>query len=287
VVEILGDSCRLSAPVKSADGCAVDADCAPSVPCHATACLNVANAQLPDANTVCTEDLVCDSADTNSCGCYQGVCTLLPGPLPDLTGTRISADKPIQVIAGHQCANVPGNVVACDHLEESLFPYETLSTSAFVAAPLIPDATSNPKVQMVRILATQPNTFVQFDPSSVQSSLTLTEAGDFLEIGPLATDFFVSASQPIGSLCGSTEYITFFKSHKTAGINLFVKYCLGLFKAEPRRTFDFKRLPVDRIGKIKNTHLATISIPAGKAIAPGGGVGLPGSNLFSTATPLL
>src|SRR5262249_21887142 len=45
----------------------------------------------------------------------------------DLTGTSITADRPVQVIGGHYCTYIPLNTAACDHLEESMFPIETLS----------------------------------------------------------------------------------------------------------------------------------------------------------------
>jgi hypothetical protein len=44
----------------------------------------------------------------------------------DLSGTLIKATNPIQVITGIACAYVPGDKPACDHLEESLLPVETL-----------------------------------------------------------------------------------------------------------------------------------------------------------------
>ena len=40
----------------------------------------------------------------------------------DLTGTRISASQPLQVIGGHDCGFVPFDEYACDHLESSLLP---------------------------------------------------------------------------------------------------------------------------------------------------------------------
>jgi hypothetical protein len=35
----------------------------------------------------------------------------------DLTGTIVGADRPVQVIGGHYCTNIPLNIAACDHLE--------------------------------------------------------------------------------------------------------------------------------------------------------------------------
>jgi hypothetical protein len=51
-----------------------------------------------------------------------GYCNL--GPQYDLTGTVVTADKPVAVYAGHDCTFVPYNRWACDHLEEQMFPVQ-------------------------------------------------------------------------------------------------------------------------------------------------------------------
>ena len=56
----------------------------------------------------------------------------------DLTGTEIRASGPVALIGGHDCAFVPFDRWACDHLEESIFPVEALGAEVVVAntAPL-------------------------------------------------------------------------------------------------------------------------------------------------------
>ena len=71
-------ACRLSAPVSSDDACSKDADCAPSVPCHARACVAVSKAVARTPDTVCSMNIDCSSADVNPCTCYQGRCALVP-----------------------------------------------------------------------------------------------------------------------------------------------------------------------------------------------------------------
>lgn len=58
------------------------------------------------------------------------------GPSPaDLSGTLISATKPIAVYGSHQCANIPQGSVACDHIVEQL-PPTTAWGKNFVSMPL-------------------------------------------------------------------------------------------------------------------------------------------------------
>jgi hypothetical protein len=71
-------ACRLPAPVSSDDACSKDADCAPSSPCHARACVAVGKATPRTPDTVCTMNIDCQSADVNPCSCYEGRCALVP-----------------------------------------------------------------------------------------------------------------------------------------------------------------------------------------------------------------
>jgi len=120
----------------------------------------------------------------------------LSSTLADLTGSTVVADKPVQVISGHYCAYVPTNVAACDHLEESMFPVETLSTRYIVTAPAVPPL-PNGKEQIVRIVATQPNTNLTFDPPQSGVDTTIANAGGFVEIARQVSDFAVTADHKI------------------------------------------------------------------------------------------
>lgn len=55
----------------------------------------------------------------------------------DLTGTIVTADKPVAVFGSNPCLNVPLGRAACDHVEEQLFPFATWGKN-FVAAPSMP-----------------------------------------------------------------------------------------------------------------------------------------------------
>jgi hypothetical protein len=118
-----------------------------------------------------------------------------PSPI-DLTGTRITSDKPIQVISGHQCTFVPHNVGYCDHLEESMLPFDTLASEYIVTTPLVQPLGGNAfaKDRFVRIVATTDATTLAYDPPQPGAPAAIANAGDYVEIGPTSADFSVSAN---------------------------------------------------------------------------------------------
>jgi hypothetical protein len=110
----------------------------------------------------------------------------------DLTGTRVEADQPVQVIGGHYCTETIG--MACDHMEESMLPVEALGTRYIVSAPeaaphydfWLEEFTIGERY--LRIVATEPDTTITYDPPTfrlapAQTPPTyLAEAGDVGQI---------------------------------------------------------------------------------------------------------
>ncbi|RMG99841.1 MAG: hypothetical protein D6705_01950, partial [Deltaproteobacteria bacterium] len=114
----------------------------------------------------------------------------------DVTGTRVEADKPVQVIGGHECTDVPLNIVACDHLEESIIPLDALAKEYFVVPPIHPDNPGAEKAQIVRVVATEANTTLTFEPDQPVAK-NLANPGDYLEIGMSTAAYKVSADKKI------------------------------------------------------------------------------------------
>ncbi len=112
----------------------------------------------------------------------------------DLTGSRVSATKPVEVIGGHHCTQIPIGYTACDHVEESNFPMETLADRYLVTPPQLGSA---PRVEMIRIVGTAANTTVTLDPASVGGPYNLANAGDFVELPLKNQNFEVHADQKI------------------------------------------------------------------------------------------
>ena len=114
----------------------------------------------------------------------------------DLTGTIVTADKPVQVLGGHECTQVPIGVTACDHLEESMFPIEALAKEYIVVPPVQVPNDAAEKAVIVRIVASEANTTLTFEPDQPANKL-LANAGDFVEIPPSIARYLVKADKKI------------------------------------------------------------------------------------------
>jgi hypothetical protein len=120
------------------------------------------------------------------------------GPDYDLTGSHITADKPISVLGGHDCTFVPYSEFACDHIEESMFPVEALGQDILISAPQAVASigvSSTPDYMFVRVLSATDGNDITFTPS-VNPPVTL-DAGEWIEIGPVNQDFRVQAENKI------------------------------------------------------------------------------------------
>jgi len=112
----------------------------------------------------------------------------------DLSGSLITAnaDHPIQVVTGMPCRNVPNAASACDHIEESIFPAETLGKEYVVTVPAGPNGGKAPG-QWVRIIGNIDGTTLTFDPPINGGTATIN-AASVLDLGIQAQDFKVSGN---------------------------------------------------------------------------------------------
>jgi hypothetical protein len=114
----------------------------------------------------------------------------------DLTGSLVEADKRVEVLGGHECANVPldascGSLFCCcDHLEDQMFPVDTWGKH-YVVAHLFPRGQAQ---DTIRVLAAMPNTSVTVTGASVTVP-TLNE-GQFFDFR-ITSDVEVSSEEPI------------------------------------------------------------------------------------------
>jgi hypothetical protein len=115
----------------------------------------------------------------------------------DLTGTVVSADKPIQVFGGHRCIYVPNATPYCDHIEETMPPVLTLAKEFLVTAPWLPNPGNVVTARMVRVIAVDGATNVAYDPAQGGAPTFLANTGDWFEIASTSADFQITADKRI------------------------------------------------------------------------------------------
>ncbi len=125
----------------------------------------------------------------------DGTQSCLDRTLGDLTGTLISADRPLAGFAGHVCTFVPFDRYACDHLEEMMFPLETWGRQAVMTAVHRPGAAGDLLAPtMYRVVSAADDNLVTFTPDvSPPVTLDAGEMAEFLGEG----DFLVDGSGPL------------------------------------------------------------------------------------------
>ena len=118
-------------------------------------------------------------------------------PGTDVSGTMVEATHPVQVIAGHGCANIPApETQACDHVEEVMFPIETLGREYLVVVPATPSGPNPDAQQTIRIAAIKENTEIVFEPA-VNDSVVLGPKDPPLELRYVRDNVHIKASKPV------------------------------------------------------------------------------------------
>jgi hypothetical protein len=130
----------------------------------------------------------------------------------DISGTIVRADQPVVAYGGHGCTFIPQNKKACDHLESSMFPVQSLGTDYVVTMP----ATPHGEHQWVRIMAFYPNTKVAFDPPVSGTNGGVLGTGDILELPDVSAPFAIHANGRI--LVGQYELGEFSTLPDDAGV---------------------------------------------------------------------
>ncbi len=111
----------------------------------------------------------------------------------DLTGSSVSADKPVAVFGGHACAQVPVGQTYCDTLIEQMIPTDRLSSSYALVASR--GAEISPlQSDLVRVVATATGTQVTLDGAVVAT----LNAGEVYEFSLAAgTGASLETSEPV------------------------------------------------------------------------------------------
>jgi len=108
----------------------------------------------------------------------------------DLSGSLVAADKPVQVIAGVPCIQTPIGTQACDHIEESVFPAETLGKEYIVTPPTTPKGGS--VGHSVRIYGNRDGTKLTYAPTKPSGAPDVINAGQVVTLASVNANFKVT-----------------------------------------------------------------------------------------------
>jgi hypothetical protein len=132
------------------------------------------------------------------------VVELIGTPTSDFSGSLVQSSKPVQVLTGLPCVNVPNGNPYCDHVEESVFPAETLGQRYFVTVPTGPRNT--PVGHVVRIVGNVDGTALSYPSGAPAGAPTTIGAGQVVDLGVVSQDFeivgdkeFIVATFQLGS----------------------------------------------------------------------------------------
>jgi hypothetical protein len=126
------------------------------------------------------------------------------------SGARVVASAPVQAIVANKCTQLPLGIQACDHLEETLLPAETMGRRYVVAVPSSPEG----RVfgHRVRFIGNVAGTVLTYKPARPPGCPETLQAGELVEcVGEIPTytsyedqrkahivtsDFVVEANEP-------------------------------------------------------------------------------------------
>jgi len=106
----------------------------------------------------------------------------------DLSGSLVHASQPVQVIAGVQCSEEPAGYAACDHLESSMLPAETLGSDYVVSPPTSPGGAVVGHV--VRFYGNVDGTTLTYSPAQPAGCPSALDAGQVATCGSVVNASF-------------------------------------------------------------------------------------------------
>jgi len=122
------------------------------------------------------------------------VVEVIGGPNTDFSGTLVLSSQPIQVLSGISCTNMPQATDACDHIEESVFPAETLGKRYFVTVPTSPAGAIG---HVVRIYGNVDGTKLDYPGMNPGGPATI-DAGQTVDLGVVSQSFEIKGDHEFG-----------------------------------------------------------------------------------------
>ena len=114
----------------------------------------------------------------------------------DFSGSLVKTNKPVQVITSVPCISIPSNKQACDHIEETVLPAETLGRRYVVAPPSAPKG--GPMKHKVRLYGNKDGTVLTYKPSKPEGCPETLGVGETVECELLADAFEVTGTNEFG-----------------------------------------------------------------------------------------
>ncbi len=207
----------------------------------------------------------------------------------DLSGSLVQATQPVQVLTGRQCAFQPDPMAACDHLESSVLPAETLGKDYVVTVPTSPHG----KVvgHMVRFYGNVDGTTLTYSPSQPAGCPSTLNAGQVVECS--GTPGCATGMNEMGT--GSVNVTCVTQSFEVTGDHEFAvsSFMLGGSAVDPGAIGegDPSMSPMVATEQYRSRYIFLAPTDydesfADVVIPTGGSVTLDGSPLSATSTPV-
>lgn len=125
------------------------------------------------------------------------VAQIIGGDTPDndFSGTLVKASAPVQIVSGMACTQYPHGSVACDHVEETVLPVETLGKRYFVTAPSSPEG--GPAPYVVRLVGNVDGTQLTYPGGQPSGAPSTLDAGQVFELPVLKESFEIQGDHEL------------------------------------------------------------------------------------------
>jgi hypothetical protein len=115
-----------------------------------------------------------------------------------LSGAVLESNQPVQLISGNECTNIPEDIWACDHLEETVPPAQALGRRYLLAAPTGPK--SKPIRYALQLNGNQDDTHLYYLGNRPKGAPTSLQAGESVFLANVSGHFEVFGDHEFGVL---------------------------------------------------------------------------------------
>ena len=111
----------------------------------------------------------------------------------DLTGSRVTSNKPISLISGHECGNIPEGINYCDQLVEQIPP-----TATWGKTFILRTISGRTAYDIIKVIASQDNTDVTVSCTNITLKTFSIRKGEFKDVNMSSNNScFFRSTQPV------------------------------------------------------------------------------------------